>query len=301
MRITQYFQSLAILCLLLGGCNDKDKLSPKAEAERSVEAAPAPAPTRSDSPQPIQAVPPASTAGQPGGSLPDPLRGTVKETMNAGGYTYMLLETKQGSTWAAGRTFAVSVGDEVEVAGMMPMRNFNSPTLKRTFEEIQFVSGARVIGQTAETKPAEATDAAASQSMPAGHPPIGDGAEPTTTTASAAPQAGDVEPLPGGFTVEQLFAKTAELKGKPVRFRGRVVKANRGILGKNWLHIQDGSGSAGTNDIIVTSKAGYAPVGSIVTVEGTLNTDRDFGAGYKYAVIVEDSKLTLETAAGATP
>ena len=137
--------------------------------------------------------------------------------------------------------------------------------------------------------------------MPPGHPPIGGQAAPAKAATSAAPKAVDVEPLPGGFTVARLLEEASELKGKPVRFRGRVVKASRGILGKNWLHIQDGTGSPGANDITVTSVAGYAPVGSLIIIEGTLNTDRDFGAGYTYDVIVEDSEITLEAAGEAAP
>ena len=81
------------------------------------------------------------------------------------------------------------------------------------------------------------------------------------------------------------------LTGKVVKFRGRVVKASRMILGSNWLHIQDGTGEPGSNDITVTSKTGFAAVGSIVVIEGTLGVNKDYGAGYSYDVIVEDASV----------
>ncbi len=85
------------------------------------------------------------------------------------------------------------------------------------------------------------------------------------------------------------------LAGKPVSVRGKVVKYNANILGKNWLHIQDGSGSAdnGDNDLTVTTSTPVA-LGATVLVTGNVSTNRDFGAGYKYSVIIEDANVTVE-------
>jgi hypothetical protein len=77
--------------------------------------------------------------------------------------------------------------------------------------------------------------------------------------------------------------------------RGKVVKYNPGILGWNFIHIQDGSGdaAAGSNDLIVTTKANTA-VGETVVLSGTIVLDKDFGAGYSYPVLLEDASLTSE-------
>jgi hypothetical protein len=84
----------------------------------------------------------------------------------------------------------------------------------------------------------------------------------------------------------------AALKDKAVLVRGQVVKINVGILGKNWLHLQDGSGSTaeGTNDILVTTKD-EAAVGDIVTARGTVRTDVNLGSGYVYAVLIDDAAV----------
>jgi hypothetical protein len=68
---------------------------------------------------------------------------------------------------------------------------------------------------------------------------------------------------PDARTVAEVVAGKATLKGKPVLVHGQVVKVSSGILGKNWLHLQDGSGtaSAGTNDILVTT--GHGAVGDV--------------------------------------
>jgi hypothetical protein len=209
--------------------------------------------------------------------------------MNAGGYSYLLIVADGREVWAAARQFAVVVGDEVEVAGLQPMQNFPSKTLSRTFEEIQFVGSARVIGGGATAAGAKVQPA--TSGLPAGHPSIGGAAPAEQPNKSPKPKAGPVEKLVDGVTVAELFARKAELAGKIVKFRGRVGKANRQILGSNWLHIQDGTGERGTNDITVTSKKGFAAVGSIVVIEGTLGVDKDFGSGYSYGVIVEDATV----------
>jgi len=121
------------------------------------------------------------------------------------------------------------------------------------------------------------------------HPPI----EKTAGDATA-PAAGSLEATTDG-TVADLYAKKDTLSGKQVSLRGKVMKFSPMIMGKNWLHIQDGSGdaAAGTNDITVTT-AQEAAVGDVVTVKGTLVANKDFGAGYSYDVIIEDAEVTVE-------
>lgn len=93
-------------------------------------------------------------------------------------------------------------------------------------------------------------------------------------------------------TVAELWAQKANLAGKSVSIRGVVVKYNEGVMGKNWIHLQDGSGDskAGTHDITVTSLDGAA-MNATITVTGTVRTNKDFGAGYNYALIIEDAKV----------
>ena len=96
----------------------------------------------------------------------------------------------------------------------------------------------------------------------------------------------------GGVTIAEVWQRKAELAGSQVTVQGRVVKYNAAILGRNWLHLQDGSGELeqGTNDITVTTTDEVA-VGDVVTVTGTVAVDRDFGAGYTYTVMLEDASI----------
>lgn len=94
-------------------------------------------------------------------------------------------------------------------------------------------------------------------------------------------------------TVKDVFEKKAALAGKDIVVKGKVVKFSSGIMGTNWFHIKDGTGSAGTDDLVVTSND-VAKVGDQVVARGKLSTDVDFGAGYKYVVIVKDGKVTAK-------
>ena len=99
-------------------------------------------------------------------------------------------------------------------------------------------------------------------------------------------------PAANGYTIEQIFTDAKELAGKKVQVHGKVVKFNPMIMGKNWIHLQDGTGNPMQNshDLVVTSSE-TAEVGSIITVEGVLAANKDFGAGYKYTAIVEDAAI----------
>jgi len=94
------------------------------------------------------------------------------------------------------------------------------------------------------------------------------------------------------YTVSETHEKAGKLDKKTVSVRGKVVKVSKGIMGKNWVHLQDGSGDAGkgTNNLVVTSQD-VPKVGDVVTAKGILYKDKDFGAGYKYKVIVEEATI----------
>jgi ribosomal protein S17 len=210
------------------------------------------------------------------------LDGKVVETMNAATYTYVLLDTGTKKVWAAAPQFAVKVGDTVSVADGMPMMNYQSKTLNRTFDVVYFSGNVSVNG--APMSPA----AAPSADLPKGHPPTD-----AVAKAPATPDLSGIKRAANGQTVAEIYDGKARLADKSVAVRGRVVKFNAMIMGKNWLHVRDGSGAEGTNDLTVTT-ATKVKVGDLVLVTGVLKTDRDFGGGYKYSLIVEDATVVVE-------
>lgn len=128
-------------------------------------------------------------------------------------------------------------------------------------------------------------DTAGTPQLPPGHPPL-------TGGAASAPPATPIAPAKGGSTIEAVWKTRDALAGKSVTVRGKVVKFTGGVLGVNWIHLQDGTGSAadGTNDVTVTSDAD-ARVGEIVTITGTVGLNKDLGSGYNYPVIIEHAKI----------
>ena len=138
----------------------------------------------------------------------------------------------------------------------------------------------------AETAAAPTTPAAsAAPTMPADHPAAKPGEEVDLSGIAKAD---------GGKTVAEVFAEKDALAGKPVAVRGKVVKVNGGIMGKNWLHVRDGSGAEGTNDLTVTTAGELPALGATVVVIGPVTLNKDFGMGYAYDVIVEDAEVKVE-------
>ncbi len=94
-------------------------------------------------------------------------------------------------------------------------------------------------------------------------------------------------------TVAALYKEKATLAGKTVSVQGKVVKVNNGIMGHNWIHVQDGTGDAKTNDLTVTSDQ-MATVGDKVTVSGVVGINRDFGSGYSYPLLLEKATIAVK-------
>lgn len=94
------------------------------------------------------------------------------------------------------------------------------------------------------------------------------------------------------YTVAEIVKKREELKDKSVLVRGEVVKFNPQIMGKNWTHLQDGSGSEKdeSNDILITMNEAVK-VGDVVTIKATVRMNKDFGFGYNYEVMLEDGEV----------
>lgn len=212
----------------------------------------------------------AAAPAEAGGNV---LTGPVIEQVAVPPYVYLHIRTAQGEIWAAVPEATIENGTVVTLANSMLMTDFESKSLNRTFDKIYFGTLAPAGGAMAAT---------------AGNPHAG------VPQSAAAVDVGKVEKAAGAdaYTVAEIWTRKTSLEGKTVTVRGVVVKVNDGVMGKNWIHLQDGSGDGaqGTNDITVTT-LDRAAKGATVTIRGTVRTNRDFGAGYTYAVMIEDAKV----------
>ncbi|MCX7166497.1 MAG: hypothetical protein NTV11_09505 [Rhodocyclales bacterium] len=200
------------------------------------------------------------------------LKGEVLEVKDVESYSYLRLKTADGETWAAVGKAPLKKGAKVTIENTMVMTNFESKALKKTFPKIVF-------GTLAGAGTGAASQMAAAHS---GQPKAEFTGDVKVPKASG----------PDARTVAEVIAKSGELKDKTVLIRGKVVKFSGGIMGKNWIHLRDGSGSAAdkTDDLLVTT-LDQAKVGDVVVVKGLVRTDKDFGAGYAYKVLVEEATL----------
>ena len=240
--------SLLLLAAAIAGCASRSGEPAKAAADRPPASAPA--------------------------SVSE-VAGPVIEHLDAGQYVYLRIKTAKGEVWAAIPAARIDNGTEVRMVNPMPMTNFESTALKRTFDVVYFGTLA-----------------------PAGSGAAATTADPHAGLQSAAKvEVGQVTKASGADarTVAEVWGQKGSLAGKAVTIRGVVVKYNGGVMGKNWIHLQDGSGDPklGTNDIAVTSQD-PAATGQTVTIKGTVATNRDFGAGYTYAVIIEGARVVKE-------
>lgn len=191
----------------------------------------------------------------------------VEDKIDAGNYTYMQVTENNKTYWIAVTRMDIEKGEMVYFSQAMEMKNFKSESLNRTFESVLFV-------QDASKFPNQKT-----------------GEDPHKNLTSRKNEQVSLETPEGNKTVEQIYNEKESLNGKTVKVKGKVVKFNSGIMNRNWIHIQDGTADGENFDLLVTSDA-LAAVGDVIVAEGELVLDRDFGAGYSYAVLLENAKIT---------
>ena len=220
-----------------------------------------PAPVATDAPSAVSM----------GSGNPPPV-GIVAEVLEGDGYTYVLLRSGDNIYWLAAPQAAINLGEQVAISDPVERLAYKSEELGRDFEKIFFVSS--LISKASM--------------QPAGSPHAGDAKK-----ATGGVDLSNVAKFEGGVTVGELFEKSESLVGNEIALRGKVVKFTGGVMGTNWVHIRDGSGAQGTNDITVTSND-MAAVGDTVVVRGMLEKDVDIGSGYFFPLVIQGAKLTVE-------
>jgi len=178
-------------------------------------------------------------------------KGKVLETFHVENYTYVRINENNKDIWIAIPKLNVKTGDTIETSAGIIMKDFNSPTLKRTFSEIIFATKASVLDTKEQNKK-------------------------TTSTK-----------VPGIFNVSKIIKNASNLKGNTITFNGKVTKVTPKIMGKNWAHFSDINANT---DLVVTTQE-ELKVGDIVTMEGMVETNKDLGAGYFFYVIIEDARI----------
>lgn len=196
----------------------------------------------------------------------------VKEVIQTNNYTYLRVDENNAEKWLAVGKMEADKGETYYYTGGFEMKNFESKELGKTFESIYFLESVSSSPEIMVKEQAK---------------------EPHSTgKLNVEKQDISIKPAEGGITIAELFANKESYTGKTVKISGQVTKYNAAIMKKNWIHIQDGSEYSGKFDLTATTEMETAE-GEIITIEGTVALNKDFGYGYSYDVLLEDCKLLI--------
>jgi hypothetical protein len=199
----------------------------------------------------------------------------AEEVLQTSNYTYVRVSEAKKDYWCALNSTDIEVGKTYFWLKGWEMAQFHSKELNRDFQSIFFL-------ESLSDKPILTENP-----MMGGSPMTGGS---TSGRQNVAEKEGiSVEKAEGGITIAELFANRKSYAGKPVKIRGEVVKFSRQIMNRNWVHVQDGTKDGNDYDLVVTTQDSTT-VGETRLFEGVVSLDVDFGAGYKYDVIMQDAR-----------
>jgi hypothetical protein len=205
--------------------------------------------------------------------MPGEHKVVVKEVIQTTNYTYLFVDEEGLETWLALPSLEAKEGETYYYMGGMEMKNFESKELGRTFPTVYFIESV-----------SKSPDLASGEKMEAPH---------SNRSSVTDKQAIDIKPAQGGISIAELYQNKASYSGKKVKIKGQVTKFNGNIMDRNWVHIQDGSEFSGKYDLTATTDTEVS-VGNIVTLEGVVKLDQDFGYGYSYEILLEGAVLIKE-------
>jgi len=191
----------------------------------------------------------------------------VLEVEQVANYTYLLVKAKGPEYWIAVPTMAAQPGETYQYQGGMLMEDFESKELDRTFDKVLFLEALYSESAGARQEVQEVTPG---------------------SQVNAEKSDVKVESVEGTVSIGELFSNPGSYEGKSIKIRGEVTKFNAAIMDRNWVHLQDGTEANGKFDLTATSKETFM-VGSVVTVEGVVALNQDFGYGYSYEILLENT------------
>ena len=193
----------------------------------------------------------------------------VKEVIQASSYTYLFVAEGDKEFWIATAKQPIEAGMTLTYDEGLEMKDFTSKEIDKTFDSIFFV------GQMRGSSNAATNPMASKKAM-----------EPAKDIS--------IEKVAGSISIQELYTNKAGYAGKVVTVHGQVTKFNAGIMGRNWVHLQDGTKAGDAFDVTITTQA-VVSKGDVVVFSGKVGLDKDFGAGYTYDLILEEAELSAES------
>ncbi len=196
----------------------------------------------------------------------------VKEILTTIKYVYLFVEENKEQFWIATRKQNVNIGETYFYKGGLLKTNFESKEHNRVFDTIYLVTS---LVQTDHGNNMDKSESDKSQSK-------------TNNKGKNETELKKVIEKPGSIKIAELVENYKKYEGKTVQLSGKCVKINPNIMGRNWIHLKDGSKD--DYDLVITSDT-FVPEGSVITIKATVTLNKDFGAGYKYDLILENGTL----------
>lgn len=201
---------------------------------------------------------------------------TVQEVLQVESYTYLKVDENNTSKWLAVPRIEAKTGEVYYYQGGMLMKSFKSTELNKVFDEIYFLGSITN---------ADVIDIEKGMVDPVDNTTVTPAKKPTLSKLEL-----NIEEIDGGIQIGKLFENRLSYDGKKVKIKGEVTKFSSGIMGKNWIHFQDGTEFEGAYDLMITTQD-YVAVGDVIVLEGIITLNKDFGAGYFYKIIMEDASI----------
>ncbi|MCF8272395.1 MAG: GW dipeptide domain-containing protein [Flavobacteriaceae bacterium] len=196
----------------------------------------------------------------------------VKEILPTANYTYLQVLEGEKNFWIAVNNSDAKVGETYFYVGGLLKENFESKALNRIFDELYLVGNlvSSNHGNQLNSNNVNHENDSKSKSI------VSNSIKPNIVTQK------------GSIKISEIVSNSKKYEGKTIQIDGECTKINVGIMGKNWIHLKDGSKD--DYDLVITSDE-LVSVGSVVTIKGDVVLNKDFGSGYKYDLIIENGVL----------
>lgn len=186
----------------------------------------------------------------------------VLEVLPTVRYVYLRVKEKEDEFWIATNKTQVSVGKTYFYRGGLLKTDFESKEHQRVFDKMYLVS------TIVEASHGSQDSAGLSEAAGTG-------------------STNKIE-VKGSTRIADLVANPKKYDGKTIQISGTCVKVNPNIMGRHWIHIQDGSKD--DFDMVITSQVAV-PEGHSVRMTGKVVLNKDFGSGYRYAILLEEGEV----------
>ncbi|WP_321468543.1 hypothetical protein [Halarcobacter sp.] len=212
-------------------------------------------------------------------ALNEPHTVKVLETKNAGAYTYIKVKENKDNYWVAITKSNIKIGQTITIHEQVWMKNFKSKALNKTFDKILFaqipnkaISGSNNIHNIHGKMIKKKQD---NQLKP--NPTFNDNLIISNSK-------------PIKTTISNLYTQKEKYKNKNVEIQGDVLQVSNKVMGNTWVKIYNGKDAVKFRSPNEDEKVA---IGDKVKVIGTINTNVDYGYGFKYEIIGVNGKFEI--------